>query len=111
MFRRTILASALLFAASAASGAATEVKGAAILDHACGQLTVKHMDLVHAGKMDEAVKLATPEMQAEWKAMAAEEREMVFSTILRVSRSAQRRSAAQSAAAAAGALSANGRTT
>ena len=70
-------AALLLLAAATAAGAATEVKGAAILDHPCGKLTVKHMGLVHDGKMEEAVKLATPEMQAEWKAMAAEEREMV----------------------------------
>ena len=67
----------LLAASVAARASASEVKGAAILDHACGKLSVKHMGLVHAGKMDEALKLATPEMQDEWKKMAAEEREMV----------------------------------
>jgi len=71
------VAALLLLAAASAEAAATEVKGAAILDHPCGKLSVKHMGLVHDGKMEEAVKLATPEMQAEWKAMAAEEREMV----------------------------------
>jgi len=70
-------AALLLLAASSAGAAATEVKGAAILDHPCGKLSVKQMGLVHDGKMEEAVKLTTPEMQAEWKAMAAEEREMV----------------------------------
>jgi hypothetical protein len=57
--------------------AAEEIKGAAILDHACGKVAVKHMGLVHAGKMDEAVKLGTSEMQEHWKSMSAGEREMM----------------------------------
>jgi hypothetical protein len=68
---------AIVAGASAAFAAAKELKGAAILDHPCGKLTVQHMGLVNAGKMEEAVKLATPEMQAEWKAMAQEERDMI----------------------------------
>ena len=32
----------------------TEIRGAAILDHPCGKVAVRHMGLVHAGKMDEA---------------------------------------------------------
>jgi hypothetical protein len=55
----------------------TEIKGAAILDHPCGKVAVKHMGLVHAGKIDEASKLGTPEMQAQWKAMPAKDREMM----------------------------------
>src|SRR5215213_8583844 len=51
-----------------------EIKGAAILDHPCGKVAVKHMGLVHSGKMDEAVKLGTPEMQEEWKKMDAGDR-------------------------------------
>jgi hypothetical protein len=59
------------------TAAAEEIKGAAILDHACGKVAVKHMGLVHAGKMDEAVKLGTPEMQEQWKSMPAADREMM----------------------------------
>ena len=59
------LMSAILFCAAALLAAArprrkpraTEIKGAAILDHPCGKVAVKHMGLVHAGKMDEATKL------------------------------------------------------
>lgn len=66
-----------LAGASGAAAAPTEVKGAAILQHACGKASVQQMGLVNAGKMGEAVKLGTPEMQAEWKAMPAEDREML----------------------------------
>jgi hypothetical protein len=57
--------------------AATEIKGAAILDHACGKTAVKHMGLVHAGKMDEAQKLGSKAMQAEWMKLPAEDRKMM----------------------------------
>jgi hypothetical protein len=56
---------------------ATEIKGAAILDHPCGKVAVKHMGLVHAGKIDEAAKLGTKEMQDQWKAMPAGDRTMM----------------------------------
>jgi hypothetical protein len=55
----------------------SEIKGAAILEHACGKTAVKHMGLVHAGNMIEAVKLGTKEMQEEWKAMPEEDRLMM----------------------------------
>lgn len=57
--------------------AKTEIKGAAILDHPCGKVAVKQMGLVHAGKMDEANKLTTAEMQAQWKDMPAKDRTMM----------------------------------
>ena len=61
----------------AASAAGTEIKGAAILDHPCGKVSVKQMGLVHAGKMEEANKLTTKEMQEQWKAMPASDRAMM----------------------------------
>lgn len=61
-----------------ASGAhAAEIKGAAILDHTCGKTSVQQMALVHAGKMEESLKLSTPEMQKEWQAMPADDRKMM----------------------------------
>jgi hypothetical protein len=54
-----------------------EIRGAAILSHPCGKAAVKHMGLVHAGKMDEAMKLGTPEMQAQWKALPEKDRTMM----------------------------------
>ena len=57
----------------------TEIHGAAILDHPCGKVAVKHMGLVHACKMEEAGKLGTQEMQDQWKAMPAKDREMMTS--------------------------------
>ena len=55
----------------------SEVKGAAILDHPCGKVAVKQMGLTHAGKMDDANKLTTKEMQEQWKAMPAKDRTMM----------------------------------
>jgi hypothetical protein len=57
--------------------AKSEIRGAAILDHACGKVAVKQMGLLHAGKIEEANKLSTPEMQNRWKAMPAKDREMM----------------------------------
>jgi hypothetical protein len=70
----------LLTMAARADAAApkTEIRGAAILDHACGKVAVKHMGLVHAGKMDEATKLGTKEMQEQWKALSAADRNMML---------------------------------
>jgi hypothetical protein len=68
-------ATCLLSAAAAA--APTEIKGAAILDHPCGKVSVKQMGMVHAGNMAEANKLTTPEMQAQWKAMPDKDRTMM----------------------------------
>ena len=69
--------SMVLGGVSGASAAPTEIKGAAILQHACGKVSVEQMGLVNSGKMTEAVKLGTPEMQAEWNAMPKEDREMM----------------------------------
>ena len=77
----------LAFCHGAALAAATEIKGAAILDSACGKVSAKHMALVHAGKMDEAVKLGTKEMQDQWKAMSADDRKMMSSMMKDMSQS------------------------
>jgi len=75
-----------LFALAQAALAKTEIKGAAILEHPCGKVSVKHMGLVHDGKMDEAVKLGTPEMQKAWKALPAGDREMMSGMMKEMSR-------------------------
>ena len=62
---------------SSLADAKSEIKGAAILDHACGKVAVKQMGLVHAGKMDEANKLSTKEMQAQWQGMPEKDRAMM----------------------------------
>ena len=69
--------SALLFVLCASAEAATEIKGAAILDHPCGRVSVKQMGLVNAGKMDDANQLTTKEMQDQWKGMPAKDRTMM----------------------------------
>lgn len=67
----------MLFCSADAAAAKSEIKGAAILDHACGKVAVKQMGMVHAGKMDEANKLSTKEMQDQWKSMPAKDRTMM----------------------------------
>ena len=67
----------LILAVQVQAAGKQEIKGAAILDHPCGKVAVKHMGLVHAGKMEEATKLGTPEMQDEWKKMPAEDQKMM----------------------------------
>jgi hypothetical protein len=63
--------------AAGTAGAKSEIKGAAILDHPCGKVSVKQMGYVHAGNMEEANKLSTKEMQEQWKAMPAKDRTMM----------------------------------
>jgi hypothetical protein len=68
---------ALLLLAAPALGAAKELEGAAVLEHACGKTSVKYMGLVKAGKIEESVKMGTKEMQEQWAAMPKEDREMM----------------------------------
>lgn len=77
-FSALILSTVLAFAlGGAAEAAKSEIKGAAILDHPCGKVAVKHMGFVHAGKIDDANRLSTKEMQDLWKALPAEDRTMM----------------------------------
>jgi hypothetical protein len=69
--------SVALFSIAAAASAKSEIKGAAILDHPCGKVSVKQMGLTHAGKMEEANKLTTKEMQDQWQAMPAKDKTMM----------------------------------
>jgi hypothetical protein len=80
--------SALALLLSSAAFAA-EIKGAAILDHPCGKTAVKQMGLVHAGKMEDANKLSTKEMQDQWKKMPAKDREMMSEMMKQMSATEQ----------------------
>lgn len=71
------------------ASSAEEIRGAAILEHPCGQVSVKHMGLVNEGRMDEALQLSTPEMQAEWNAMPAEDQAMISGMLQAMSQSAE----------------------
>src|SRR5947199_3035324 len=82
-----LLSLAPLALAGAAEAPKTEIKGAAILDHPCGKVAVKQMGLIHAGKFDEANKLTTKEMQEQWKAMPAKDREMMTGVMKEMSKS------------------------
>lgn len=75
------------FLCSAAVG--SELKGAAILDHPCGKTAVRQMGLVHAGKMEEANKLSTKEMQEQWQKMPAKDRDMMSGMMKQMSATEQ----------------------
>lgn len=72
---------------AALPAAAAELRGAAILEHPCGQTAVLHMALVHAGKMEEAVRLGTPAMQQKWSDLPAEDRDMMSEMMQAMSQS------------------------
>ncbi len=76
MIQKSLLALVPALLCSAAL-AATEIKGAAILDNPCGKVAVKQMGLVNAGKMEEANKLMTREAQEQWRNMPANDRAMM----------------------------------
>ncbi len=52
----------------------TRIEGADILKHPIAALAVKYVELVHAGKMGDAMRLASTEAQERWKAEPASER-------------------------------------
>jgi hypothetical protein len=70
-------AMALTLCSTVVAAANVEIKGAAILDHPCGKVAVKQMGLVNAGKIDDANKLTTKEMQEQWKALSPNDRVMM----------------------------------
>jgi len=77
MLRLNIVLPLVLCGVAGVASAKSEIKGAAILDHPCGKTSVKQMGLTHAGKMEEANKLTTKEMQDQWKAMPAKDKTMM----------------------------------
>lgn len=68
---------AALLLAAGAGHAATELKGAEILDHACGKAGVKVMNYLHEGKVAEANKLSTPAMRERWEQLPAKDKAMM----------------------------------
>lgn len=86
-----VLVSSILLGAVLAgptpAAAKESLKGAAILAHACGQTALKHMGLVHAGKIDDAVRLGTQEMQDQWKSMPADDKKMMSGMMKAMSQS------------------------
>jgi hypothetical protein len=68
---------ALVAGAAGPAGAKSEIKGAAVLDHPCGKAGVQQMGYLHAGNVEAANRLSTPEMQQQWQAMPAKDRTMM----------------------------------
>jgi hypothetical protein len=92
-----VIGSAMPVILSGFAGAAfakSEIKGAAILDTACGKVAVKQMGLVYDGKMDEANKLSTKEMQEQWKAMPSKDRTMMSGMMKETSQTSDQYAAA-----------------
>ena len=84
--RTPILATALVLALTPALAAAPqEIKGAAILDHPCGKVSVEHMKLINTGKFDDAMKLGSKAMLAEWSKMPADDRKMMTEMMQKMS--------------------------
>ena len=52
----------------------TRVEGAELAKHPIAALAIQYVDLIHAGKIDEAMRLASSEAQARWKSEPASER-------------------------------------
>ncbi|MEO7546988.1 MAG: hypothetical protein ABIT82_01080 [Ramlibacter sp.] len=75
--RRFAALSALFACTLCGVASAAEIKGAEILNHACGKVALKSAGLLRQGKMDEANMLSTKTMQDRWKAMPAKDREMI----------------------------------
>jgi|CXWL01.1.fsa_nt_gi hypothetical protein len=68
---------ALVTLALPAAAETSELKGAALLAHPATQVALENMSLMHAGKIEEAVKMGTKAMQADWQAMPDEDRKMM----------------------------------
>jgi len=64
----------MVMAGSSAPAKETRIQGADILEHPIGALALQYADLLHAGTMDEVMRLATTESQAKWKSEPASER-------------------------------------
>lgn len=75
--KRTLCGVLVASSMCGAAFAATEIKGAAILDNPCGKVAVKQMGLVHAGKIEEANKLMTRDAQEQWRNMPPNDRAMI----------------------------------
>ena len=52
----------------------TRIEGADLVNHPVAALAAQYVELVHAGKMEDAMRLATTEAQQQWKAEPASER-------------------------------------
>jgi hypothetical protein len=75
--RLTLAALVAMAVASGSAAARSELQGAAALDHPCGKVGVQQMGYLHAGNIDAANRLSTPEMQQQWQAMPAKDRAMM----------------------------------
>jgi hypothetical protein len=57
--------------------AAQTIEGAAILEHPCGKTATKQMGFLHAGKIDDANRLSTKAVLAQWQSMPARDQTMM----------------------------------
>src|SRR5689334_21235274 len=60
---------------AAAAAPATRVEGPALANHPARTVVLQYVDLVHAGKIDEAIaRFGSTQAQAKWKALPASEK-------------------------------------
>jgi hypothetical protein len=57
----------MVFAAEPDTANETRIEGVDILKHPIGLLALQYLDLIHAGRIEDATKLATADVQAKWK--------------------------------------------
>jgi hypothetical protein len=62
------------FATEPDPGSVTRVEGDDLLSHPTWSLALEYLDLVHAGRLDDAKALATTDVQAKWKTEPASEK-------------------------------------
>lgn len=67
----------ILFVTPAKPDHETRIEDAEILKHPIGALALQYVDLVHAGKLEEAKRMATASVQAEWKTESASARKEI----------------------------------
>jgi hypothetical protein len=67
----------MLVTVSPAVLAAQTIEGAAILEHPCGKTATKQMGFLHAGKIDDANRLSTKAVLAQWQSMPARDQTMM----------------------------------
>lgn len=87
-FKALAAIAALIAVSPDVLAAAQTIKGAAILDHPCGKTAAKQMGYLHEGKVDDANRLSTKALQAQWQAMPANDRTMMAEMSKKMSPSA-----------------------
>ena len=74
MVQGLVASAAMVIAGAAEPANETRIEGADLLAHPIAALASQYVELVHADKIEDAMRLASTEAQQEWKAEPASER-------------------------------------